>query len=80
MKRDPNYFGDVVYDVWRSGGNSDLVDRDRVRDYEYDGYRSDEASRAEMYLQRRYRSEPEQIQEEEQPRDWFDDDTGVEKE
>jgi len=25
-------WGDAVYEVWRSGGNSDLVDYERVRD------------------------------------------------
>ena len=29
-------FADLYYDVWRSGGNPDLVDRDRFDD-DYDG-------------------------------------------
>jgi hypothetical protein len=33
---DSNYFGDVCYDVWRSGGNPDAVDRDRAYAAELD--------------------------------------------
>lgn len=72
MRRDPNYFGDVCYEVWRSGGNPDSVDYDRVRDREYDGYDYIDSARAELSYQRRY-EESEQIQEEEQPREWPDE-------
>jgi hypothetical protein len=41
-----DYYGDVTYEVWRSGRNPDDVDRDRVRDYEYDGYSAQEAATA----------------------------------
>lgn len=59
MTRDDRYFGDVVYEVWRRGGDSDAVDRDRLADYEYDGYSADEAASAEMGRQRHYEPEPE---------------------
>lgn len=31
------FYADVAYDVWRSGGNPDRIDHDRVRDAFYDG-------------------------------------------
>ncbi|KKM73040.1 hypothetical protein LCGC14_1414540 [marine sediment metagenome] len=42
-----DYHGDVWYDVWRSGGNPDLVDDDRVEDMRYDDYTPEEAARLE---------------------------------
>jgi len=40
------YEGDVVYEVWRGGGNSDAVDYDRARDAHHDGVRSDDHASA----------------------------------
>lgn len=69
MRRDPNYCGDVEYEVWRRGGNPDRVDRDRLDDYEYDGYSAESAARAELERQRHLEPEPEYEPgpEEEQP-------------
>ena len=41
-----DYYGDVSYEVWRSGHSPDDIDRDRVREYQSDGYRPDEAAHA----------------------------------
>ena len=41
--RDP-YFGDVIYDVWRNGGDPDYVDRDDVDDCRYEGLYAEEAA------------------------------------
>ena len=38
------YETDVEYEVWRSGGNPDRVDRDRVADYRDGGYSAEEAA------------------------------------
>lgn len=51
-ERQDRYQGDVVYEVWRRGGNPDNVDYDRVRDHYYDGY-SVEASARKMMPKRR---------------------------
>ena len=45
------YRGDVVYEVWRSGGNSDAVDYDRLSDYHADGLDSHDAAFRELRLQ-----------------------------
>lgn len=45
MPRDEDsYFGDLIYEVWRRGGNPDNVDRDQAREFEYLGYEPDEAA------------------------------------
>lgn len=36
--RDPDPFGDAVYETWRRGGNPDHVDRDRIEDDRAAGY------------------------------------------
>jgi hypothetical protein len=46
------YRGDVLYDVWRSGGNPDAVDYDRVRDSFYEGERVEDAVTRELRAQR----------------------------
>ena len=46
-----SYYTDMTYEFWRSGHNPDLVDRDRARDYEYDGWSAREAARREMALE-----------------------------
>lgn len=50
-----SYFGDVVYDVWRMGGNPDAIDRDDVEDDRADGYYADEAANREYARQTRRR-------------------------
>lgn len=45
------YHREVEYDVWRSGGNMDRVDYDRVQDSYYDGYSTEEAARREIRAQ-----------------------------
>ena len=62
-KRD--YRGDVVYLVWRHGGDPDQVDYDRVRDYYYDGRDQEEAASIELRIQQRRREEAEQRRREE---------------
>lgn len=52
MSDDDGYFGDVIYEVWRRGGNPDRVDADRVDDYRYDGVDADSAASAELRRQR----------------------------
>ena len=42
------YEGDVMYDVWRGGGNPDAVDYDRARDAHYDGVRAEDHAAALM--------------------------------
>jgi len=47
------YFYDVVYEVWRRGGNSDQVDQDRTNNNFYDGVSEDESARREIRRQER---------------------------
>lgn len=54
------YEGDVIYEVWRRGGNVDRVDMDRVDDYYYGDVSAGHAAGSEL---KRQRPEPE-IQEE----------------
>ena len=62
------YENDVFYEVWRSGGNPDGIDYDRVRDHYYDGYSSEESAGYELRSQRnRHSEEDEEQQDEEQP-------------
>lgn len=46
-----DYFGDVVYEVWRSGGNPDAVDRDCTDECFYDRREPDECARDELRRQ-----------------------------
>jgi hypothetical protein len=48
-----DYYGDMFYEVWRSGGNPDAIDPDRADDYKVAGYEPDEAAECEMRRQRR---------------------------
>lgn len=52
------YEADVAYEVWRSGGNPDLVDRDRCEDAYYRGV--DEWNQAAAELRRQRPEPPEQ--------------------
>lgn len=57
------YYGDVEFEVWRSGGNPDLVDRDRVREYFYEQYCPEDAASIELRKQQTCSNEEEQIEE-----------------
>ena len=46
------YEGDVVYNVWRNGGNPDRVNLDRVDEHFDRGDQSDQATRDELRHQR----------------------------
>jgi len=48
-----DYRGDVLYDVWMSGGNPDMVDFDRIKDYQNEGLYPEEAAQKEMNIQRK---------------------------
>ena len=53
MRRtDREFFGDVIYDVWRAGGNPDAVDRDRVSDAYRDHDEVEHAVARELRAQR----------------------------
>lgn len=53
MSRDrDDYWGDVVYEVWRSGGDVDRIDDDRVEDSRWDGIEYEQAARVELQHQR----------------------------
>ena len=65
------YRGDVMYDVWRSGGNPDLVDYDRCRDDFFDGIDPRESANREL---RRQRPPEPQITEEEYYQEQYPED------
>lgn len=44
---------DAAYEVWRSGGDVDAVDHDRLHDAFHEGASSSEAAQAELARQRR---------------------------
>jgi len=46
------YESDVFYEVWRSGGNPDRINPDRVQDRYWDGQDAESAARAELNAQR----------------------------
>lgn len=46
------YRGDVIYEVWRNGGNVDRISDDRVSDSFYEGYDSDAAAERELSAMR----------------------------
>lgn len=54
MRDDEKSFGDVVYEVWRRGGNPDLVNRDDVADCTHD-QSTEEIARGIMERSRRKR-------------------------
>jgi len=57
------YEADVYYDVWRSGGNPDAVNPDRVADAFHEGTYHEDAAAREIRKQRPAR-EPEQQEQE----------------
>lgn len=46
------YEADVSYEVWRSGGNPDRIDHDRVNQRYWDGQSTDAAASAVLRAQR----------------------------
>jgi hypothetical protein len=52
------YESDVFYEVWRSGGNTDRIDPDRVQDRYYNGQDAESAASAELWAQRPKPQEP----------------------
>lgn len=67
------YQADVSYDVWRSGGDPDRVDRERVSDDFRDGVHRDDSASAALRRQR----PPQQVEDfyEQQPEDIEEDPT-----
>ena len=65
---------DVEYEVWRSGGNPDAVDRDMVQGELDQGYGVDEIAAMELASQSRPEPEPE-FHPWERPRDGHDEAT-----
>lgn len=51
MSRDD--FGDVVYEVWRRGGNADAIDRERAEEDLRYGDRAEDVADAEIRRQDR---------------------------
>lgn len=51
MNKDYEY--DVQYEVWRRGGNPDVVDSERVEDYYEEDFYPEEAAQQEINIQRR---------------------------
>ena len=49
------YWGDVIYEVWLSGGNVDRIDDDRVEDMRWDDRSAEEAADIELRHQRPHR-------------------------
>lgn len=52
VSRESDYDAEVAYQVWRRGGNPDLVDRDRTADHYDSGCTEDEAAAYELRRQR----------------------------
>lgn len=52
-KEEREYEGDVVYDVWRRGGNPDRIDVERVQEHYYQGDEHEMAARDELRHQQR---------------------------
>lgn len=50
-KERSDYYGDTVYEVWRRGGDPDMVDYDRLDDCCYEGLHPDEAAFRELRRQ-----------------------------
>ena len=52
------YQNDVFYEVWRSGGNPDRIDYDRVQDRYYNSQDAESAAADELRAQRPKPQEP----------------------
>ena len=61
MRDRREYEGDVFYDVWRSGGNPDRIDYDRVEDSRWEGLYPEEAAYRELRSQRPRPATPERL-------------------
>lgn len=59
------YENDVFYEVWRSGGNPDAINYDRVEEHFYNGDYSEHAASHELLAQRP------QPQEEQYPEEYY---------
>ena len=55
------YENDVFYDVWRSGGNPDAIDYDRVTENFYDGVDDHYSAQIELNAQRESRRRHEEL-------------------
>jgi len=53
-----DYWGDVVYEVWRAGGDVDRIDDDRVEDNRWDGMEYEDAASIELRHQRPENPDP----------------------
>ena len=49
-----SYEGDVFFEVWRSGGNPDAIDFDRVNDAYYAGDFAEDAATFELHIQTKH--------------------------
>lgn len=56
-EKQDRYRGDVIYDVWRSGGNVDRIDYDRVTDGYYDGRDAESMAASELRRMRPWAEE-----------------------
>ena len=62
-----DFDADVLFQVWRNGGNPDRIDFDRVDDSRARGYSEDDAAARELTAQRRREVIPIEISEEDIP-------------
>jgi hypothetical protein len=69
-------FGDLVYDAWRDGRDSDAVSRDRLDDRLAQGYYPDEVS-LDMVLPRQQKQEEQEEQVEPTPQEQQEGDNDV---
>ena len=57
------YEGDIIYDVWRNGGNPDAIGDDRMDDAFYDRVPVDDFVKSELRRQRRHSCEEQEPEE-----------------
>ncbi len=62
MKSSRDYHGDVFYEVWRSGGNPDAVDYDRVEDCRWDYQEPEECAAGIMREEHNRRQKAQQAE------------------
>lgn len=55
MTEKDRFYDDVVYEVWRRGGNSDRVDRDDLQELRECGYAAEDAAAKEIERQQHRR-------------------------
>ena len=56
------YENDIFYEVWRSGGNPDQINDDRVNDSWWEGHSPEQAARRELKAQETKRILIEELQ------------------